>query len=87
MRKIFKYILDITYRQTLTLPMGATILSVANQNDKLCMWVLIDPNEKGMVHRSIKVYGTGHPISNTDHLFVGTAVFPISGLVWHVFAK
>lgn len=82
---IWKYVLEITDRQTLVMPAGAELLSVANQNGRLCLWALADPS-KEKVPRCIEIVGTGNPIpTNPEEIrkFVGTVI--IGPFVWHVF--
>jgi hypothetical protein len=75
----------ITDMQKLTMPDGAELLSVANQNGNLCLWAMVDPsNEKQF--RYIEVIGTGNPMPEymgLDRQFIGTVL--INPLVWHVF--
>lgn len=42
MKRIFKYQLEITDRQTILLPHDAEILSVQVQNQKPCLWAKVD---------------------------------------------
>jgi hypothetical protein len=45
------------------------------------MWAIVDPEAK-QEFRLFRIYGTGHPIINTNH-YIGTA--QKDGFVWHVF--
>jgi len=85
-KTIWKYPLEIEDEQEITMPEGASILSVADQGGRLCMWVLVNPNARGRKH-IIRIYGTGHPCPNNieflEHL--GTVVMSSGNLVWHVF--
>jgi len=89
MKTIYKYNLEITDRQSLELPKNADILSVKNQDNKLCLWAYVDTEIEEKTIHEIEVFGTGNPIfenSKTVREFLGTCVMP-NGLVWHVFKR
>lgn len=80
---IWKKVLPITDVSALDLPMGAKILSVANQRGDVCLWYLCDPHQP-VERRIIRIIGTGNRISDADTLtFIGTVV--VEPFVWHVF--
>ena len=83
--RIWKYELAITDTQEVMMPQGALILSVANQNGKLCLWAMVVPANPDS-RRIIEIIGTGNPFevdTGIDRKFIGTAI--IGSLVWHVF--
>lgn len=82
--RIWKYELAVTDEQTVEMPRGAKVLSVANQGGNLCLWAEVDPHERVTV-RTFLVVGTGHKITLDADLreFIGTVL--ICPLVWHVF--
>lgn len=80
--RILKFTLDITDSQVLIFNRGAELLSVGNQNGKLCLWVKCDAANE-TVRRTIQVCGTGNRLPADLGRFIGTAIFP--GMVWHVF--
>jgi len=82
---IYKYELIITDEQIIDMPIDATILSVHKQNNKLCLWVKVNPDVKYTEERCIHIYGTGNPIFIKKEIFIGTVVFEEHGAVWHVF--
>jgi len=92
MRKIYKYPLEITDTQIVMLPLG-TILSVMEQNNKIVLYALVDPNAKPVDH-IIDMYGTGHEVPDFDdglpfpqeRRFIG-AVPMTTGLVFHIFER
>ena len=45
-KTIWKYQLDTTDKQTITMPFGAEILSVQMQGLNPCMWVLVNPSKE-----------------------------------------
>lgn len=84
--QIYKYQLEITKKQTITLPLGAEILSAQAQDGIVCIWVLVDPNAAPQP-QDIFIFGTGHDIAPQQLArmkFVGTVQTP--PLVWHIFA-
>ena len=85
--RIWKFPLNIQDVQSVSMPSGAAILSVANQNGTLCLWALVD-SRNGVSLRTIEVIGTGHHIRSSEpyeRKFIGTAV--INPFVWHVFER
>lgn len=82
----------IRHAQEVTLPKGARILTAQMQGLSLCLWSIVnsDAHEE---QRTIRVYGTGHPIAPPDTLaddplstlrYIAT-VQDHAGFVWHVF--
>lgn len=84
---IWKFELAITDMQEVTMPDGAELLSVANQNGNLCLWAIVDPSKERR-RRYIEIIGTGNPMPTdmgVDRKFIGTAV--VNPFVWHVFER
>lgn len=89
---VWKSVIKIIRDGDVTLPKGARILTAQMQGSSLCLWSLVNsamPEEL----RTIRVYGTGHPIAPPDTLaddplstlrYIAT-VQDRGGLVWHVF--
>ena len=87
MKTIYKYELEITYRQDLMLPIEYDVIDVDAQNGKLCLWAIVDPEEKETSSLTVMIKGTGHDITDEEyHQFfhVKSVVMP-NFLVWHVF--
>lgn len=85
MNSIYKYELQVTDTQEILMKKGAKILSVQTQDEKICIWALVDENE---IHerRFFHIYGTGHQINPIHKIkFVGTCQLHNGGLVFHVF--
>lgn len=90
MRTIWKYTLEITDRQSISLPEGAEVLHVGNQAESLCLWALVDPKAKLGPIRCFEIFGTGHPIPEdmgVSRKFLGTIIMQHGALVWHVFER
>ncbi len=81
---IWKFELEITDLQRVFMPHGATILSAANQNGKVCLWAMVNPKHPAQ-ERVIEIIGTGNPIQPMQRHFIGTVV--VNPFVWHVFER
>lgn len=86
MQSIWKYELEVTDIQTIRLPLGAKIISVAEQRGRLCLWAIVNldnvhPDSGELVE--IAIVGTGNPVDTSGLKFIGTVV--MNPFVWHVF--
>lgn len=85
--RIYKYDLALVERQDLTLPAGARILSVQNQNEMLVLWALVDTEALPRQHK-ILTFLTGWTFRYPETLtYLGTAQFKNGSLVVHVFTN
>ncbi len=84
--KIWKYQLDIVPEQQIQMPFGARMLTVQNQDDKICLWAIVDPTSY-KVFRDISIIGTGIEVDYNSLRgdYLGTV--QILSLVWHVFER
>lgn len=86
MQIIYKYKINPRI-DTIDMPEGAEILTVALQNDDLYLWAKVDPTQEPRT-RHFHVVGTGTPLpelSGVNYQYLGT-VYP-SVFVFHVFEK
>jgi hypothetical protein len=84
--KVFKYEIVAEDSPTVQLPVGAEILSVGQQNNKMFLWALVDTDEKVMEQHEFRVAGTGHEIKDAGFMdFIGTVQMYDGALVFHVF--
>ena len=84
MKTVWKYELDIVDEpQNRPMPHGASLLAVAVQGDRLCVWAEVNPRYK-LQDRWFVVEGTGHPLRNAAD-YVGSALMAGGALVWHVY--
>jgi hypothetical protein len=84
-RKIFKYeVLGNGY--PILIPEGGHVLSAQIQDDKIMIWVLVNPTNP-LVSRYFEYYGTGEEIYTNTMQFIGTVLMKGGSLVWHVFEK
>ena len=87
MKTIWKYPLEITDTQNVTMRRDARILSIQVQGDETWMWCLVDPDEKSC-ERTIGIYGTGHDVEDwvSKHgKFIDTIQLHGGSLIFHVF--
>lgn len=85
MYSIYKYPLNLTDEQIVSMPVGSKILSVQVQREQICLWAQVDTSPSGPAElRSIQIIGTGHPVEDfsASH-FIGTV--QLGRLVFHIF--
>jgi len=80
MRTIHKYQIHIADHQTVSMPTGATLLTVQMQHGQPCLWAEVDTS-RPEEYVPISMCGTGHPIPAGR--YIGTV--QLDGFVWHYF--
>lgn len=80
---VWKYTLTGTINP-ITIPEGAELLTVAGQDDNICLWVRVDPTAP-QVPRVFFVVGTGFPIPGDAGEYIGSALVRNGMFVFHVF--
>jgi len=86
---IWKFQLAVIDSQILSLPRGATILTVQMQCDDLQLWALCDADST-VEDRIIRIIGTGHsiPPNESERLrYINTFQMGGGSLVFHVFER
>lgn len=86
-KQIWKFILEPN-QSSITMPDGSEILTVQMQDDKPCIWALVNPLNTPTV-RYFEVYGTGHSIHydmGIERKYINTFQ-PGKGLVFHLFER
>ena len=68
------------------IPKGGVVLSAQEQGETICIWVQLDDSNP-VEGRVFEVFGTGHPISNGERIFIGTIQLMGGLLIFHVFEK
>lgn len=87
-KKIYKYPLEVQDEQVVLLPTGAKILTVQAQNDRPCLWALVNPTAPNDMAVTIRIIGTGHEIQDSDNLEYISTFLSFNGLfVLHAFVK
>ena len=90
MKIIYKYDLQITDKQSVEITGFESFLKVAEQNGKLCLWCIVNPDIKHVYKAEISIVGTGLPISYKPNVMKSNhldSVVMSDGLVWHVFTN
>ena len=59
MKRIYKYNLESTGKQTLTLPYNSQLLSVTEQYGNIVLYALVETDEINMKDVTIIIHGTG----------------------------
>lgn len=84
MKTIWKYILQVTDVQTLSMPKDAKVLTAKTQHGVPCIWVEVDP-KASREDRIFQIIGTGHPISSNPSHYLGTFQIHGGDLVFHIY--
>lgn len=87
MKKIFKYELEVTDNQVISIP-SDNILSVEEQNEKVVVYALVDTDTTPIKYE-FGMNGTGNPITfEIEHFaFLGTVKMYGGSLMFHVFYR
>lgn len=84
MRRIFKYPLAVTDRQTVDSFEGWKPLAVQLQYGTPFLWAEVDDEARPAVYR-VFVHGTGHEVDRDARDYLGT--FQIEHLVFHAYSE
>jgi hypothetical protein len=85
MKTIYKYPIEITDEQTVSMPIGAQILSAQMQGTQLCIWALVEVGNVNC-NRRVRIFGTGNTVKlDGNWKFVDSVQERI--FVWHVFVE
>lgn len=87
MKKIWKYPLEVTDKQSINVPEDAEFMCIQIQHGEPCLWVKCDPDAtKNYI--VLNTYGTGHTIENDERdFYIGTYQLSGGNLVFHVFGE
>ena len=83
MKTILKYTLT-NGRNSFSMPKGAVVLSVQEQNNMACLWALVEMSGEIEI-RTFETVGTGWEMDNRDRKYLGTLQLAGGTFVWHVF--
>ena len=81
---IWKYPLEITDRQELSVPAEAHFLHVGMQGEQLCLWARVDPTKPPM-KVPVLIVGTGNPMPPDDDWAYHLGTVQQGPFVWHIF--
>ena len=96
MKTIWKYEVREYQWHQISMPVGAKVISVHIQNDKVCIWAEVDTEAKGKEGIWIEIIGTGDEVPDVsdsacvkakwhEREFIGTVLN--SAFVWHVYQR
>lgn len=87
MKTIWKYIFDYPFlpsRKTFDMPSGSFPLTVAIQNSRICLWMLVvDTNP--IIKRTFCIAGTGEKLPDDIHVSNYIGIILQGEYVWHIF--
>lgn len=89
MKTIHKWVLEVKDWQIIAIDGGATVLSVQEQNGRICLWAIVDPSAP-KADVGVRVIGTGNLIqpSLIDRIkHVGSVQLVGGAMVFHVFIQ
>ena len=87
MTKVYKFPLEISDEQKVSMPEDAKVLTVQVQKGKPCLCAECNP-DKEPVLRTFLIRGTGHPIDDEiEKEYIGTIQMCEDSIVFHVFEK
>ncbi len=87
-KKIYKYPIVIQDEQVVLLPTGAKILTIQSQMDTPYIWALVNPTMPNDQAVTIRIFGTGNTIKDSDRLeYIGTFQMLGGRLVFHAFVQ
>lgn len=89
MEVIWKYKVRVIDEDQIVVPRGARIIAASwplgmSGDTEFWVWARVDPKELKVL-LTVRVYGTGHEVSEPQSNYVATLVDRNLGLVWHVF--
>lgn len=82
---IYKYVLELTEVQTVTLPAKAEILSVQDQGGSICLWAKFAAGIDRYEEITIVIAGTGSSFDDSGLTYLATV--QKDAFVWHVFKR
>lgn len=86
MSYLFKYQLEETGKQEISIPAFSEILTVHEQNGKICIWAKVDPKFSD-IKRIIRMFCTGDEIPSKGLEYIGTCQIHNGAIVLHFFEE
>jgi len=84
-KRVYKYKIELTGKQQLTLPKSAELLSIQVQNGCIMAWYMVDDGDEEKRIEDILVVGTGHKFDKGNWYYLETV--QLDGYVWHIFTE
>jgi hypothetical protein len=91
MKTIYKYELEITDKQEITIQKGYKNLHVGyDGRNKLCLWSMVD-NQAPKTKCTIYIVGTGNKMPDCKVEYIGSVNDNVTNMnltfIWHIFAE
>lgn len=80
---IWKFKIEISSNQQITIPWGSEILFVDIQDDSIFIWAIVDTEQSAKETINIQMIGTGRPITKMYNNYIGSV--QLHSYVWHIF--
>ena len=87
MTQIWKYPIEISDVQHVTMPPGAVDLSVQMQHGRPCIWAEVDSDTTEQELRRFVMYGTGQSMRQDHGRFIGTFQTNAGAFVFHLYER
>lgn len=87
MKTIWKYRLDVSDEISVSMPVGAKVLTARDQGDDICVWALVDQDQMQMRAKTFIVVPTGRQIDERGLSYVGTAYIRGGRPIFHIFER
>jgi hypothetical protein len=83
---IWKFPLEVTDEQSVSMPEGAEIIALQIQREVPCVWAIVDPQKKPE-KRFFRTFGTGQPLFEvmSHYKYIGSYQISNGNFVGHVF--
>ena len=88
-KTIYKYTLQTTDKQTVSLPKDAEILSIQTQFEEPQLWALVSLDNE-IEERFIEIFGTGHEIHSdmgVERKYISTYQLSGGNYIFHAFER
>lgn len=86
-KTIWKFPIVVADSVQISMPQGARVLSVQEQNRTPCIWALVDPEAPKQTRR-FRILGTGHDFPEADaYEYHDTFQMHGGALVFHLFER
>ena len=85
MKTIWKFSLELTDNQIVSMPVNAEILTAQMQRSQICLWVTLETNNTEMYEHVIEIFGTGNPIPLNVRKYIASV--QDGSVVWHIFEQ
>ena len=86
MKTIHKFKLNILGYQKINIPQYSKIIHVGIQDNRICMWVIVDTDDS-LKGRGIVIVGTGYMIPKNECRLEYLETVQLNSYIWHIFEE